>query len=105
MAKSLKTVAGSDKVNSQLSKARRALRGERADVDKAQEFIDEGLAILASQLEWSRLAVNRLMPDLSAYNAAIKDSIGLRLQPRLSLDQATAVASCQSSHKDISLSF
>ncbi len=105
VAQSLNRVAGSDKINSQLSKARRALRGARADVDQAQAFVDQGLAILASQLEWSRLAADRLMPDLSAYDAAIKHSIGLRLQPRLTLDQATEVASCLSSHKDISLSF
>ncbi|MEH6823628.1 MAG: TRAP transporter large permease subunit [Motiliproteus sp.] len=105
VAQELGRVAGSDKIKSKLSKARRALKGKRADPVKAQRLIDEALDILTTQLEWRRLAVPRLMPSLSAYDAAIKNSIGLRLQKRLSEAQAEDVAWCQSSHRDISLHF
>ncbi len=105
VAKAAGRVAGSSKVKSKLSKARRALKGTRADPVKARRLIEESLAILAGQLEWQQQAVSRLMPSLAAYDAAIRDSIGLRLQPRLSLAQAEEVASCRSVHRDISLHF
>tara|TARA_R110002167_G_scaffold23071_5_gene82114 strand:- start:2061 stop:4721 length:2661 start_codon:yes stop_codon:yes gene_type:complete len=105
VARSLSQVAGSGKIKSKLSKARRALKGERADQDKAQQLIEDGLGILAAELEWRTVAVTQLMPSLSAYDLAIKDSIGLRLQKRLSIAQAKDVALCLSSHTDVSLHF
>ena len=39
------------------------------------------------------------------YNLVIKDNIGLRLQSKLTKDQAKYVASCNSVHRDISLNF
>jgi len=39
------------------------------------------------------------------YNNAVKTTIGLRLQPRLTTAQAKAIAARQSAHRDISLSF
>ncbi len=42
---------------------------------------------------------------LNAYDEAIKGSIGLRLQERLSSDQAASVVTCLSIHRDISLNF
>jgi TRAP-type mannitol/chloroaromatic compound transport system permease large subunit len=105
VSKSLGLVAGSRTVKSKLSKARRALKGKRANPDKAQQLIRDSLTLLATEVEWRRQAAARLTPALSTYDAAIKNSIGLRLQQRLSLDQAKYVASCRSSHKDISLHF
>ena len=45
------------------------------------------------------------MPGLSAYDEAIRHSIGLRVQERLTKEQARLVAQCQSVHRDISLYF
>ena len=45
------------------------------------------------------------MPELEKYNLVIKDNIGLRLQSRLTKEQAKFVASCNSIHRDISLNF
>lgn len=105
VSKSLGLVAGSSKIKSKLSKARRALKGKRADPAKAQKLVSESLSLLASELDWRRQAASRLTPALLAYESAIKDSIGLRLQKRLSIDQAEFIASCRSSHKDVSLHF
>jgi len=46
-----------------------------------------------------------LLPQLNEFDNAIKDTIGLRLQERLTLEQAKFVSRCRSSHKDISLNF
>ena len=105
VSKSLGLIAGSSKVKSKLSKARRALKGKKADPLKSQRFVEEGLSILATELQWRRQAAEQLSPALNTYEIAIKDSIGLRLQQRLSIEQAEYVASCRSSHKDISLHF
>ncbi|MFT5721387.1 MAG: tripartite ATP-independent transporter DctM subunit [Motiliproteus sp.] len=105
VARTLDSVAGSREVNSKLSKARRALKGSGSDQDEALQHIDEALDILSTQLLWSRLAVTQLLPSLTAYEEAIKSTIGLRQQKRLTVDQAEEVASCLSTHKDISLHF
>ncbi|MFT6915921.1 MAG: tripartite ATP-independent transporter DctM subunit [Motiliproteus sp.] len=105
VARMLDSVAGSSKINSKLSKARRALKGKRADPDKSQQYMDEALELLTTQLLWSRRAATQLLPSLAAYEEAIKNSIGLRQQKRLTVDQAEEVASCLSNHKDISLHF
>ena len=42
---------------------------------------------------------------IKKYNSVIKNNIGLRLQSRLTKDQAKLVAKCNSVHRDISLNF
>jgi len=54
---------------------------------------------------WRQQASEQLVADLTSYDDAIKENIGIRLQTRLTTEQAEAVASCQSQHKDISLNF
>ncbi len=50
-------------------------------------------------------ASENLMPELEKYNLVIKNNIGLRLQSRLTKEQAKMVASCNAVHRDISLNF
>ena len=56
-------------------------------------------------MAWRQRAKQELLPQLMAYNDAIKDTIGLRGQPALPREQALYVAACNSSHRDVSLSF
>ncbi|MCZ6731006.1 MAG: hypothetical protein O7B27_00410 [Gammaproteobacteria bacterium] len=42
---------------------------------------------------------------LDEYDDAIKNSIGLRMQARLTVDQAEKIASCQAIRRGISLNF
>jgi hypothetical protein len=53
------------------------------------------------------LRIDGLSADapLTAYEDAIKLSIGLRVQEGLPPDVARAIAGCQSLHRDVSLSF
>jgi hypothetical protein len=57
------------------------------------------------ELAWRQDALVEIEPGLSSYEAAIRDTIGLRQQPRLPDDIALRVAGCSADHRDVSLSF
>ncbi len=59
----------------------------------------------ATEMIWRERAVDELAVGLNKYDVALRSSIGLRLQDRLTIDQAKLVSSCKSHHKDISLAF
>ena len=103
--KALGKVAGASAIKTKLSKARRALKGNNPEPEKAIQLLSEGLTVYAAEVDWRRRAAVEIAPALAAYDNAIKDSIGLRLQRRLSDDQVKAVASCLSVHRDFSLQF
>ena len=98
-------VAGGGGIRGRLSKARRALRGNSPDPDKAAGFLAEARERFAGEVAWRTRAAQELLPGLSAYADAIRHNIGLRVQERLTNEQARMVAECQSVHRDISLHF
>ena len=98
-------VAGSGRIKGRLSKARRALRGNSPDPEKAAGFLAEARERYAEEVAWRTRAADELLPGLSAYDDAIKHSIGLRVQERLTQEQARLVAECKSVHRDVSLHF
>ena len=98
-------VNGAGDINSKVSKSRRALKGKKADPEKAMALLNEAKDLFAAEVAWRRQAGERLAADLADYDDAIKETIGVRLQKRLTTEQAEAVAGCQSDHKDISLNF
>ena len=104
-SRELGRVAGSSKIKSPLTKARRALRGGSPDRDKALTLVAEARDLHAREVEWRTRAARELLLDLDAYAAAIGQSIGLRVQDRLTKEQARDIAACQSVHRDISLHF
>ncbi len=97
--------AGASEAKSALSKARRALKDDNPDRAKAADLLSESRELYAGEISWRLRAQNELQAGLDEYDNAIKDSIGLRLQKRLSKEQAKAIARCQSEHRDISLNF
>jgi tripartite ATP-independent transporter DctM subunit len=101
----LGAIGGTSAIKTKLSKARRALRGNNPDPEKALQELQEGLQIYSSELDWRRQAAGELGPALATYDEAIKDTIGLRLQRRLPPEQIKSVASCESVHRDRSLQF
>jgi hypothetical protein len=54
---------------------------------------------------WRERAARDLLPKLEAYEAAIRDTIGLRQQPRLPDARVPDIAACLAYHRDISLQF
>ena len=98
-------VEGVSHIKSQLSKARRALKGDAPDRVESMERYLAATTLYQEELVWRRQASESLLSQLNTYNTAIYDSIGLRLQQRLPIDRANSIAACLSEHKDISLRF
>jgi chromosome segregation ATPase len=98
-------IADAGGVRSPLSEARRALEGEGDNRSQAQESVAEALEATDAELAWRQPAADALLPKLGAYEEAIRANIGLRQLQRFPREQALAVASCNASHRDVSLNF
>jgi tripartite ATP-independent transporter DctM subunit len=92
-------------VQSKLSKARRILKKNASDTRKSIQKIHLAIKEMKSEIEWRQRAEKELSEELTIYNNAIRMTIGMRLQERLTTDQASSVASCLAVHRDISLHF
>ncbi len=101
----LRAIAGTDKIVSLLGKSRRGLKGRRADPVKAAILMQEAKALYDEGQAWRLRANTELATPLNDLVKSVRDTVGLRQQPKLSRDQALFVAACQSSHRDIGLSF
>ena len=93
------------RIKSKLSRAKRALRGDNPDKEKAIAEVMSSAEILQAEVEWHQRAANVLGKDLDEYHEAIKLTIGMRLQERLTGEQAEAIAECKAVHKDLTLFF
>jgi hypothetical protein len=62
-------------------------------------------ALYNSELNWRVRAQAALAEPLGRYEEAIRNSIGIREQRRLTSAQAESIAACLSHHRDISLNF
>ncbi len=93
------------RITSKLSKAKRALRGNTPDKDKAITEMTLAAEIIQSEIEWHRRAEQQLSSDLEEYDRVIASTIGMRMQERLTSEQAESIAGCLSVHKDLSLHF
>jgi len=103
--KKIGAVPGASKVKSPVSKARRKLRGDSPDPAAALAELEKAFPAFDAEVAWRTQARTDMLDGLKKYDAAIADTIGVRLQDRLSPEQAKDIASCLSVHRDISLSF
>ena len=101
----LRKVEGANDIRSALGKARSELRRRTVDAAKARAAYEDAVKKYDAQLVWRKRAQSELLPGLTKYDEAIRDTIGLRQQPRLPRKQALYVAACNAGHRDISLSF
>ena len=105
LAKAFGSVAGAGDVRSALSKARRALKSRTPDQEKALKEYEKALAIYEEQVQWRAEAGKTLVPGITQYLDGIRESLGARMRPKLSRDQALYLASCSAGHRDLSLNF
>ncbi|MFA9421084.1 MAG: SLC13 family permease [Gammaproteobacteria bacterium] len=105
LAQEFDQLTNASPVKSKLSKARRALRGNSPDREKAIEQLEIAIQKLEFEIDWRSRAANEFLPELESYDSAIRYTIGMRLQPRVTGDQAESIASCLAVHKDLSLYF
>ena len=103
--RSIGKVAGAGQIRSKLSRARRELRRKTPDREKAMRNFDQAVEIFRAELAWRSRAATELAPGLAAYELAIRDTIGVRQQERLTGEQASTISGCLAVHRDISLNF
>ncbi|HUF86583.1 MAG TPA: TRAP transporter large permease subunit [Thermohalobaculum sp.] len=95
---------GEDDIATALDQVEQAVRPP-VNMREAYQRLTQAMTVAAEELEWRRQAEETIKPGLVAYEAAIRDTIGLRSQRRLPEKQALYVASCSAVHRDISLNF
>ncbi len=105
VARAVGRVEGAKAIRSKLSQARRALRAKQPDRAKAIRLMEQALELYREELAWRIRAKVELLPGLEAYEAGIRDTIGLRQQPRLPRKQALELVGCTAEHRDLSLHF
>ena len=98
-------IEGASDIKSALSSARRALRSKTPDKEKALDEISEAVDEYQKQLVWREKADGELKSGVAAYVDALRPTIGIRQQDKLTREQALYVAGCSSGHRDISLNF
>jgi len=72
---------------------------------QAASLLREARGNFEDTVEWRLRAQKTIGPELAEYQEAIRDSIGIRSQARLTDKQAKAITRCQAKHRDVSLSF
>jgi len=98
-------ISGSEEFANRLDDLYSLIDSEEKEISKITDTILEVTNLFNKEVNWRKEASENLMPELEKYNLAIKDNIGLRLQSRLTKEQAKLVASCNAVHRDISLNF
>ena len=98
-------IAGASKVKSSLNKVRRALKKKKPDVEKALMEFDKAEKLYTGQVGWRAKAEGKFSKGLTAYQDALRGSVGLRQQQKMTREQGLFIATCQSGHRDVSLNF
>ncbi|MGA7973493.1 MAG: TRAP transporter large permease subunit [Pseudolabrys sp.] len=98
-------IAGASEIRSELYHARRALIAKTPDKDAALKALDKTMATYDKDVAWRQKAAQDVLPGLKAYEAEIRDTIGLRKQPKLPHAIVPEIAMCTSHPRDISLYF
>ncbi len=98
-------ISGTEEFANKLDDLISVIDNDEVDEQKLIEVSSEIFDLFNLEVSWRDDANKNLMPELIKYNDVIKHNIGLRLQNRLTKEQAKFVARCNSVHRDISLNF
>ncbi len=101
----LSEISGTEEFANRLDDLYSLVDSEEIEENKISDASLEVFILFDKEVNWRKDAAQNLMPELEKYNEVIKNNIGLRLQSRLTKEQAKFVASCNSIHRDISLNF
>ena len=103
--KVMREVPGTREIQKPLTDARRAMRGDKPNVEKSLKALAEAQAAFDKDIAWRKKAAAELSAGLGAYEQAIRMNIGLRQQPKMSKEQALDVAACMANPRDLTLHF
>jgi hypothetical protein len=105
LLKKIRKISGTEELANRLDKLKSLLKKSELDSEKIVDQSLKTFNLYNKEIKWRSDANKNLLSELMKYNLVIKDNIGLRLQSKLTKDQAKYVASCNSIHRDISLNF
>ncbi len=101
----LSEISGTEEFANKLDDLITVIDNDEVDEQKLLLASSETFTLFDQEVSWREDANKNLLPELIKYNEVIKNNIGLRLQSRLTKEQAKFVARCNSVHRDISLNF
>ncbi len=101
----LSEISGTEEFANKLDDLITVIDNDEVDEQKLLLASSETFTLFDQEVSWREDANKNLLPELIKYNEVIKHNIGLRLQSRLTKEQAKFVARCNSVHRDISLNF
>ena len=78
---------------------------DEIDYQKMKSLNEEIFILFNEEVKWRNKASKSLSKEIDKYDGVISETIGLRLQERLTKKQAKFVSKCRSVHRDISLNF
>ncbi len=103
--RAFRKVPGTYDLRSGLSRARADARRGKSGKKRAGKRLNDVIAQFEREVAWRTRAARELDPGLAAYEAVLRETIGVRQLERLPSRLAKPVAACMSNHRDISLSF
>jgi hypothetical protein len=98
-------ISGTEEFANKLDDLISIIDNDEIDEEKLLSASSETFGLFDTEISWRKDANKNLLPELMKYNSVIKNNIGLRLQSKLTKEQAKFVARCNSVHRDISLNF
>ena len=98
-------ISGTEEFSNKLDDLISIIDNDEIDEEKLLSASSETFGLFDTEISWRKDANKNLLPELMKYNSVIKNNIGLRLQSKLTTEQAKFVARCNSVHRDISLNF
>jgi DNA repair exonuclease SbcCD ATPase subunit len=101
----LSEISGAEEFANKLDDLISVIDNDEVDEQKLKSTSSETFSLFEKEVSWRENANKDLLPELMKYNEVIKNNIGLRLQSRLTKEQAKFVARCNSVHRDVSLNF
>ncbi len=105
LLKKIRKISGTEELAIRFDDLKSLLNSSELDSEKIVDQSSKTFNLYNKEIKWRSDANENLLSKLMKYNLVIKDNIGLRLQSKLTKDQAKYVASCNSIHRDISLNF
>ena len=97
--------SGSDEFADKLDYLITLMDEDEVDFEKLQTSTVDTIALFEQEVSWRKNFKKKYMDRINAHDKVISETIGLRLQSKLTKEQAIYVSKCNSIHRDISLNF
>ncbi len=98
-------ISGSDEFADKLDYLITLMDEDEVDFEKIQSSANDTYDLFQQEIDWRKNFKKKYMDKITAHDKVISETIGLRLQSKLTKEQAIYVSRCNSIHRDISLNF